>query len=316
MRHGTVLPLPCTTGNVGWSMKLIIGAGFLGSSLAAGLAGKEKVRLVYRSAPPLRGLQNIEYMEGDLRELDWDAALKDIDTVYAMYGTIISYDGTDGIIRDLREGVMPMLTLITECKKRGIRRIIYPSSGGTVYGKTSVQSRESDPTLPASVYAAHKITLENYFQLFNMYDGMEIISLRITNPYGYLDTTNRKQGIIPIFIERIMKHEPIEVWGNGYNTRDYIYIDDVTRAMEAAAAYEGDERCFNIGTSSATSINAIIHLIEHYTGEKARVSYRPGRICDAVSSSVNIDLALRELEWKPAVTLSEGIEMLIARYRG
>jgi len=297
-------------------MKLIIGAGFLGSALAASLAGKEKVRVVNKGASPLSGKLNIEFVDGDLKNLDWESVLRDIDVVYAMHGTIISYDGTDGIVEDINNGIIPMLTLVSECKKRGIRRIIYPSSGGTVYGKTSVQSRESDPTLPASVYAAHKITLENYFQLFNMYDGMEIISLRITNPYGYLDTTNRKQGIIPIFIERIMKHEPIEVWGNGYNTRDYIYIDDVTRAMEAAAAYEGDERCFNIGTSSATSINAIIHLIEHYTGEKARVSYRPGRICDAVSSSVNIDLALRELEWKPAVTLSEGIEMLIARYRG
>ena len=295
-------------------MKLIIGAGFLGSALAARLAGKERFRIVSRSASPLSGKYNVEYIEGDLKELDWDAVLRDVDMVYAMNGSILPHDGTGEIVRDIHEGILPMLTLVSECQKRGIRRIVFPSSGGTVYGKYSERSRESDPTLPFSVYAAHKIALENYFGLFNLYDGMEIFSLRIANPYGYLDTTNRKQGIIPIFIDRIVNHQPIEVWGSGNNVRDYIYIDDVTNVLEDIAAYEGDVRCFNIGTSVGTSINEVIRLIEQFSGKKASVSYRPGRICDAESSSLNIDQAVRELGWKPFVTLEQGIRRLVARY--
>ena len=297
-------------------MKLIIGAGFLGTALAARLAAKEKVRVVNRSDSPLQGKENIEFVQDDLKELDWEAVLKDIDCVYAMTGTIISYDGTDGIVRDIHEGIIPMLTLIDECRQRGIRRIIYPSSGGTVYGKHSVHSRETHPTIPYSVYAAHKITLENYFRLFNLYDNMEIISLRIANPYGYLDTANRKQGIIPIFIDRIINGQPIEVWGAGRNVRDYIYIDDLADAMEKAASYTGEVRCFNIGSSTGTSIRKVICLIEQHSGKKAKVTYKPGRICDAEVSYLNNDLAVRELGWKPTVTLNEGIRRLISRYSG
>ncbi len=295
-------------------MKLIIGAGFLGSALAANLAEKEKVRVVNKGASPLNGKHNIEFVEGDLKNLDWESVLRDIDTVYPMHGTIISYDGTDGIVQDINNGIIPMLTLVSECKKRGIRRIIYPSSGGTVYGKYSVHSRETHPTIPYSVYAAHKIALENYFGLFNLYDDMEIITLRIANPYGYLDTANRKQGIIPIFIDRIINGQPIEVWGAGKNVRDYIYIDDLVDAMEKAADYSGTYRCFNIGSSTGTSIKKVIRLIEQYSGKKASVSYRQGRVCDAESSYLNNDLAVRELGWKPIVTLEEGIKRLIARY--
>ena len=295
-------------------MKLIIGAGFLGSALAASLAAKEKVRVVNKGASPLSGKLNIEFVDGDLKNLDWEAVLRDVDVVYPMHGTIISYDGTDGIVRDINEGIIPMLTLVSECKKRGIRRIVYPSSGGTVYGKYSVHSRETHPTVPYSVYAAHKIALENYFRLFNLYDGMEIISLRIANPYGYLDTTNRKQGIIPIFIDRIINGQPIEIWGAGRNVRDYIYIDDLVDAMVKAASYTGEYRCFNIGSSTGTSIKKVIRLIEQHSGKKAVVTYKPGRICDAESSYLNNDLAVKELGWKPKVTLSDGIQRLISRY--
>ena len=298
----------------GWTMKLIIGAGFLGSALAASLAAKEKVRVVNKEASPLCGQHNIDFIEGDLKNLDWESVLRDVDVVYPMHGTIISYDGTDGIVRDINEGIIPMLTLVSECKKRGIRRIIYPSSGGTVYGKYSVHSRETHPTVPYSVYAAHKIALENYFRLFNLYDDMEIITLRIANPYGYLETANRKQGIIPIFIDRIINGQPIEVWGAGKNVRDYIYIDDLVDAMEKAAAYRGEYRCFNIGSSTGTSIKKVIRLIEQHSGKKAQVTVKPGRICDAESSYLSNDLAVKELGWKPSVTLDEGIQRLIARY--
>ena len=299
----------------GYFMKLIIGSGFLGSALAGKLAEKERVRVVSRSSSsPLCGKPNIEYLQGDFRNLDWEVVLKDIDVVYTMNATILSYDGTEGIVKDIHEGIIPMLALVSECKQRGIRRIIFPSSGGTVYGKYSVHSRETHPTEPYSVYAAHKIALENYFRLFNLYDNMEIISLRIANPYGYLDTTNRKQGIIPIFIDRILHDQPIEVWGAGRNVRDYIYIDDLVNALEKAAVYSGEYRCFNIGSSTGTSIKKVIRLIEQYSGKKAVVSFKPGRICDAESSFLNNDLAVRELEWKPSVTLGEGIQRLISRY--
>ena len=295
-------------------MKLIIGAGFLGSALAARLAGKEQIRILNRSDSPLHGKYHIDYVTDDLTDPDWDAVLQDVDLVYAMNGTIISYDGTEGIVRDINEGVIPMLSLVEACKKRGIRRIVFPSSGGTVYGKYATESEEPDPTVPYSVYAAHKIVLENYFKLYNLYDGMEIFSLRIANPYGYLDTTNRKQGIIPIFIDRIIRYQPIEVWGDGNNTRDYVYIDDLINALEAVAAYSGAERCFNIGTGVAASINDVIRMIEAYAGKQAIVSYRPGRICDAETSSLNIGLAVRELKWKPFVTLDQGVKRLVDRY--
>lgn len=298
----------------GQNMKLIIGAGFLGSALAARLAGKEKIRVVNKTDSPLSENANVDFVRGDLKELDWEAVLKDIDLVYAMNGTIISYDGTYGIVEDIHEGIIPMLTLVSECKKRGIRRIIYPSSGGTVYGKYSVHSRETHPTIPYSVYAAHKIALENYFRLFNLYDDMEIISLRIANPYGYLNTENRKQGIIPIFIDRIISGQPIEVWGSGRNVRDYIYIDDLVDVLEIVAGYSGDHRCFNIGSGTGTSIKKVIRLIEQYSGKKASVTVKPGRICDAESSFLNIDLAVREFGWRPSVTLDEGIRRLIERY--
>ena len=137
----------------------------------------------------------------------------------------------------------------------------------------------------------------------------------IVNPYGLEINKKKRQGIIPIFTEKIIKGESIEIWGNGENRRDYIYIDEVIDAIEAVYSYRGEYRIFNVGTGSSCSTREIIEQIESVVGKRAQIVYGERRKCDLQESQLDVSLIYKECGWKCKLAVRQGIEMYIKKLK-
>ncbi len=288
------------------------GNGFIGYNFVKRFAHKEKIRVFGRSKRYGIAEREIEFVEGDFRYADFDSLLEGIDTVFHFISSIIPFDGTERVLEDVEANLLPTIRLLESMKRKDVRRIFFVSSGGTVYGECNMPAQEDFRLLPECVYAVQKATIENYLHLYEKYDGIKAYILRISNPYGLEMNKKRKQGIIPIFIESILKGEPVEIWGTGGNRRDYIHIDEVIDAIEAVYEYNGLQRIFNIGTGSSYSIKEIIQLIEAETKMKAQIEYKKERICDLMNSALDVSLIYRECGWRSKLTIEQGIKYYLS----
>lgn len=282
------------------------GNGFIGYNFVKRFAKREKIRVFGRTTPKEFG-ENIEFIEGDFRYADFESLLDDIDSVFHFISSIVPFDGTDGIIEDLETNILPTLKLLESMKRKNVKKIFFVSSGGTVYGECKVPSGENAKLSPECVYAAQKISLENYLYLYEKYDNIQSYILRISNPYGLEMNKEKKQGIIPIFTQKVLLDEFIEVWGTGNNRRDYIYIDEVIDAIESVYQYKGKHRIFNIGTGKSYSIMDVINIIEKETKKHAKIRYLKERKCDLKDSILDVSLINRECRWKSKMTIEQGI---------
>lgn len=295
-------------------MDLVLGGnGFLGKKLVEKLAEANDVRVFDRNIQePVTGTAHrVEYVEGDFRRQDWSGLLTGVDTVYHLICPNIPYDGTERIIDGMTDAVIPSLHLLDAMVTSRVGKILFVSSGGTVYGETPVPAKEEDPLRPQCVYAAQKVTLEDSLRLYEIYHGIKAFVLRLGNPYGAIHDPNRKQGAIPIFFRKIKHGEAIEIWGNGENLRDYVYVDDAIDGILKIAGYGGTKRVFNVGTGMSVSTNQIVAMIAEKLGVKPTVVYKEKRICDLMESRLDISLIQRETGWSPKVDLERGIAMML-----
>lgn len=282
------------------------GNGFIGHNFVERFA-KKKIR-VFGRAKGYEIKENIEFVEGDFRHANFDCLLSDVDTVFHFISSIVPFDGTDGIMEDIETNIVPTIKLLESMKKKNVKKIYFISSGGTIYGECEIPARENMKLSPECVYAAQKISLENYLHLYEKYDGIESYILRISNPYGLEMNKKKMQGVIPIFTQKILQGEPIEVWGTGNNKRDYIYVDEVIDAIESVYQYKGKHRIFNIGTGKSYSILDIIKLIERETKKQAKIRYMNNRKCDLKNSILDVSLINQECGWKSKMTIEQGIK--------
>ena len=196
------------------------------------------------------------------------------------------------------------------------RRVVFVSSGGTVYGvPKSVPIREDHATDPICSYGITKLAIEKYLHLYRELHGLESVVLRLANPYGERQRTHASQGAIAVFLGKALRGEPIEIWGDGSVVRDYIHISDVTRALLLAMDHAGSNRLFNIGSGLGASLNEVLEAIESATGVAPERHYLDGRPFDVPRSVLCIERAERELGWRPHIGLKEGIARTAAWLR-
>ncbi len=293
-------------------MILILGGnGFIGYNLVKRFAQREKLRIFDREWKHQIENENIELITGDFQDADFEAILKEVDTVFHFISSSIPFDGTEKLLTDIMENVLPTVRLLDAMKKKNVKKIFFISSGGTIYGECMKPARESDKNSPECVYALQKVWIENCLHLYDKYDGIQSYILRIGNPYG-LDINRKKhQGIISIFVENIINEKPIEVWGTGENQRDYIYIDEVIDAIEAVYLYKGMHRIFNIGTGNSYFVREIIEKIEREVGKQAQITYGKARKCDLMKSYLDVSLIRKECGWYSKLTVDQGIRIYI-----
>lgn len=300
---------------------LVLGAaGFIGSNLCRELAKKYQVRAFdLCGLEELSYVDNIEVVYGDFVQMpDYMELLKGIDTVYFLICTTIPKDDTFQVSEEIEMNLIPLTRLLESVVKSHIDNFVFISSAGTVYGEgeNDDKKREQDSLSPVCSYGVLKQVCEAYIQFYNNRYGKKYRIARVTNPYGWGQNKKKRQGIIPIFINRLLKGQEITVYGNGENVRDYIYMPDLIDALIHIGEYLGDISVFNVGYGKGYSTNQIIDIIESIADMKFNtICYSEKRFCDVMINDVDSSLLQNELKWRAKISLEEGILELLNYYR-
>lgn len=232
-----------------------------------------------------------------------------ISAVYHLICTTVPKEGTERSKTEILQNVLPTLNLLEAMVKAGVKRIIFSSSGGTIYGEGNADcpNTEEDPLHPVCSYGVQKATIEAYLHLYKHMHGISPVIARIGNPYGPWLQQDRTQGIIPILIRKLIAREKIELYGD--TIRDYLYIDDAVRALVGMLDYRGNETVFNVGSGDGVWLHDLMTIIERVVGISFdSVNKQTIRSCDVNVNILNSTRLRRELNWYPQVSLIEGIQ--------
>ena len=295
-------------------MKVLIigGTGFIGYHVVRELlADGHSMTVIGRSAEPLRELPDqVVYRQCEVgNSALLDEILDGTDWVVHLASTTVPSTADKDPIFDVESNLVGMLSLLGAMAKKGCKRILYVSSGGTVYGvPQSVPIEESHPLNPISSYGIVKVGIESYIGLFARNSGLEYVIVRASNPYGPQQGHVGLQGVVGTFLNRAHDGGKIEIWGDGTAIRDYVYVGDVSR-MCSMALKSKRSGIYNCASGHGTSVKQIVDVVEDVTGRSLDVTYLPDRIFDVKTSILSIDKAGRELGWKPSIGLHEGVTL-------
>lgn len=302
------------------------GAGFIGSRLVHALAGKGFAVRVLDNFTSGR-IDNakiaagaIEVLEGDVRsQADCREACRDVETVFHMAALVSVPQSVADPIGSDSINAGGTLNVLLAARDAGVQRLVF-SSSAAIYGDTAVIPVHEDVTpMPTSPYGVQKLTGEHYARNFSRLYGLEIVSLRYFNVYGPgQDPASPYAAAIPKFLTRLLRGEPPTVFGDGEQTRDFCYVDDVVAANLCAAtapsaAAQGS--AYNIGCGSRITINCLLPLIQECLGTSLPVRYDPEREGDIKHSGADICAARQALAYEPATALVEGLRQTAKYYR-
>jgi UDP-glucose 4-epimerase len=291
------------------------GGGFMGSHLAEELlAVGYSVRVFDRANRDRRNLaalaDQIEIIEGDfLNESDLQAVIPGSDFVFHLVGTTLPASSNSNPAYDVESNVVGSVRLFELCQDEGVRKVVFASSGGTVYGiPQRLPIDETHPTEPICSYGIAKLTVEQYLRLFHYLHGLDYTVLRISNPYGERQRLDASQGVIAVFLGCLAQEQSLHIWGDGSVTRDFIYVRDVARAMRVAMESTTEQKVFNVSTNHGTSVSDLIEVLVRVTGVRPHLIHEPERQFDVPKNVLDNSAIRGLLQWEPEVSLEEGIE--------
>lgn len=297
-------------------MKCVIfgGGGFIGSTIADRLLQDgHQLRIFERPrVEPYRvfsSQEHVEWITGDMLSAhDVSEAINGMDAVYHLVSFTLPKNSNDDILYDVQTNLTATLHLLNAMKTHQVGRVIFISSGGTVYGIPEyLPVDEKHPTNPLVSYGIVKLTIEKYLLMFQKLHGIRSIILRVSNPYGPRQRIETAQGAATIFLYRALHGLPIEIWGDGSVVRDYIYISDVADAFARALSYDGPVSVFNISAGSGINLNQLLDYIESTIGKPANRHYLTARPFDVPVNILSNALAQQQLGWQPQIGFREGL---------
>jgi len=303
------------------SLKVVIigGAGFIGTATANKLIHEGYRVLVLDTGRRLNRssffLRNIDVIEYDFQTpIDAEPFFNDAYAVIHMGCSTIPSSSMHSLAYETLANVAPSVQLFEAASRQGVNRVIFTSSGGTVYGDAvSIPISEKTVLNPISGYGASKVSIESYLQVISHTCGFKGISLRIANPYGPYQLLGSPIGVIARYISQGCAGVDLQVWGDGSVIRDYIYINDLVDAIasvvKSSTIHSGS---YNIGTGVGFSINDIINVISLHAEKKISVLYQDSRFFDVKSVVLDITKIYDEIGWRPLIGVNEGIKMLIS----
>jgi UDP-glucose 4-epimerase len=293
------------------------GTGFLGQRLCRCLLDEGyTVRSVSRSGHPKGQPQpwwpNVEWIAASIGTESSARALQYADFVFHLASTTLPSTSNANIAYDLESNVIATVRTLEAAASMRVRRMVFVSSGGTVYGVARQNPiPEAHPTDPICSYGIHKLTIEKYLQLFRSANSLDSIVLRVSNIYGEFQDCSRPLGAVAHFTARAVNGTPLEIWGDGTTTRDYIHVDDVVDALSKAVSYGGKERLFNIGSGRGVSLNQLVEMLRQRTPKRITLNYQARRSFDVLENVLDISRARHELLWTPKIALESGLERMI-----
>ncbi len=291
------------------------GGGFIGTNLCEALAQAEhEVRVFDRpnlKRPDIPSVASgrVEWQEGDFGNVDDVAkAITGCEVVFDLIGTTTPKTSNDNPAYDVESNLLPTVRMLDAAKQNSVRKVIFVSSGGTVYGvPRTTPIAETHETNPLCSYGIIKLATEKYLQLFHHLHGLEYTVLRVSNPYGEHQRVAAAQGAVAVFLNRAIMQQPVEIWGDGSVVRDFIYVGDVVRALMTCVSYQGDQRVFNVGSGVGLSLNDLLAAIERLLGRPVQRAYLARRPVDVPVNILDTSLAARELGWRPETEFGEGL---------
>lgn len=291
------------------------GTGFIGSHLVRGLteSGENDVAVFSTWKPSKQQLESgAKYILGSLGNpvlVEQTLRDHDIEVVYHLAWNSIHETSIENTAADLETNLLGTVNLLEACHKNGVRRVIFMSSGGTVYGlPDTLPINESQATHPICAYGVTKLAAEKYLGLFHHLYGLETVIMRPSVPYGPGQDPARRQGAIAVFIDRALRFEPITIWGDGSSLRDYFFVRDmVAPLIKAMSIPVGDNNIFNLGGNSAYTLRELISHIERALNLKVSVNFETARNFDVPELKLDCSRAKLELGWQPDTRLEEGI---------
>lgn len=294
---------------------VIGGTGFLGSNLVGGLERQgHNIRVLSRgNVRDLVNYQNVEYIVGDINNNeDLDKSINGMDYVYHLASTTNPKSSENDLIFDVSTNLSSSINILKGCVKNNIKKFIFCSSGGTVYGNhNKMPISENFKCEPISSYGLVKYNIELYIKYFNYKYNLDYEILRLSNPYGKKQFPGGSQGVIPTFIKNILNDNEIKVFGDGSSIRDYLYIDDFIDLSIKLLSNNKKNNILNVGSGNGTSIGKLIEKMELLIGKKANINFLPPRKFDVSQIYLNIDKVSKVYDWKPKITLDEGLQKTI-----
>jgi len=239
--------------------------------------------------------------------------LGNIDVVFHLIST--TNPSNKNVLYDFESNVLPTIRLLDACVKAKVKKIIYFSSGGTVYGiPRYIPIDEGHRTEPLSAYGIHKLAVEKCLEYYGRTYQLNYNILRVSNPYGEGQNPFSNQGVVAVFLAKALMHQPIEIWGDGSVMRDYIFVDDVIIACIKILNYQGKNSVFNVGSGVGYSLQEIIRIIQKTTGSILDINYLAGRVQDVPANILDISLMKKEVKWSPEITINEGIKKMLSSW--
>jgi UDP-glucose 4-epimerase len=253
----------------------------------------------------------ITWTRFDMAAADWEALITDADVIHHYAWTTIPATANVDPQGDLAANVVPTLALLETLRRRASRpRLVFASSGGTVYGRLRhVPASEDHPLAPITAYGAGKAAVELYLGYYRAMYGLDCRAARLANPFGAGQDFTRGQGAATTFLHQALTDRTITIWGDGEAVRDYIHISDAAGGLVAlACAPQSDGPwIFNIGSGHGVSLNGIVTELEARLGRKIKVRYEPGRPFDVPISVLDVTLARAVLGWSARLSFSDGM---------
>ena len=290
------------------NMKILVlgGNGFIGKNLCTYISSMGHDVISFDMDYGFRESTKITYVKGDFfQDDDLIPYLKDVDVVFHAISTINPGNSNNKYMQGYKHDFLQSLKLCDRSKQYHFK-IIYLSSGGTVYGfQTHMPIDEETLAIPINHYGNLKLCIENTFRTFNKQFNTNVIIARIANPYGPGQDYSKGVGFIDAALKRAIHNQTIEIWGDGTVIRDYIYIDDVCHMLASLIYYEGKESVFNISSNSGVSQNEIIKII-HKMVPDISVKYLPARSVDVPAIILNNTKILSVCK-EQCIEIEEGI---------
>lgn len=298
-------------------MKFLVlgGGGFIGSHVSDILvkAGHD-VRIFEKEHVSKENIEhlvtNVEWVEGDFtNQSHLQEIVKGIDIIIHSIGTTHPRTSNENMVYDITSNLISTLHLLDAAKDAGVKKVIFFSSGGTVYGiPKTIPIPEDHPTEPLCSYGIQKLAIEKYLKLYYHLYGLDYAIMRISNPYGERQRPVTTQGAVTVFLFKALKDEEIEIWGDGSVTRDYLHIHDVARAVLLLSNYQGEYKLFNIGAGKGYNLKDVLGMIEKTIGHPVNVRFTPARPFDVPVNILDTTRARTILLWEPAIGFEEGIK--------
>jgi UDP-glucose 4-epimerase len=327
--------------SIGRAMKILVtgGAGFIGSHIVDAYvnAGHEVwvmddlSRGHRESVNPRARFVRMDLGSPGLRDLFAEVGFDCVNHHAAQIDVRVSVSDP---IRDATVNILGTVNLLEAVREHHVPRFILASTGGAIYGASrSLPATEQHPATPLSPYGIAKLSAEYYLEYYRQVHGLRYVVLRYANVYGPRQDPKGEAGVVAIFCERALRQQRLVIYGDGEQTRDYVYVGDVARGSRLALEYLAADRrtishdrgaeigremsrpIFNLGTGIETSVNALAARVLEAADQDCHISYQPRRTGEVERSAIDPSRARAELGWTPAISLAEGLAHTLAWFR-